>query len=103
MLISSDYGDPVRAVSHGRVVFSDWLQGFGFITIIDHGNGYMSLYGHNESLFKQAGDWIEAGEVIATVGDSGGHASPAVYFEIRERGKPVNPAKWCSSKVSHAS
>ena len=102
VLIAEHYGTPVRAVSHGRVVFSDWLQGFGFITILDHGNGYMTLYGHNESLFKQAGDWVEAGEVIATVGDSGGHPSPALYFEIRERGKPVDPARWCNSKVSHA-
>ena len=103
VLISSQYGDPVRAVSHGRVVFSDWLQGFGFITILDHGNGYMTLYGHNESLFKQAGDWVAAGEVIATVGDSGGHSRPALYFEVRERGKPVDPRKWCSERVSHAS
>ena len=96
VLISSQYGTPVTAISHGRVAFADWLQGFGFITIIDHGNGYMSLYGHNESLFKQAGDWVEANEVIATVGDSGGHSIPGLYFEIRERGKPVNPKQWCS-------
>ena len=94
VLIASGYGEPVKAVSYGRVAFADWLQGFGFITIIDHGNGYMTLYGHNESLFKQAGDWVEAGEVIATVGDSGGHDRPGLYFEIRERGKPVNPARW---------
>ncbi len=94
VLIASDYGEPVKAVSYGRVAFADWLQGFGFITIIDHGKGYMTLYGHNESLFKQAGDWVEAGEVIATVGDSGGHSRPGLYFEIRERGKPVNPARW---------
>ncbi len=94
VLIASEYGEPVKAVSYGRVAFADWLQGFGFITIIDHGKGYMTLYGHNESLFKQAGDWVEAGEVIATVGDSGGHSHPGLYFEIRERGKPVNPARW---------
>ncbi len=103
VLISSDYGSPVKAVSHGRVVFSDWLQGFGFISIVDHGQGYMTLYGHNESLFKQPGDWVEAGEIIATVGDSGGHTAPALYFEIRERGKPVNPARWCSSRSASAS
>lgn len=103
VLISQDYGSPVRAISHGRVVFSDWLQGFGFITILDHGNGYMTLYGHNESLFKAAGDWVESGEVIATVGDSGGHSKPALYFEIRERGKPVNPSRWCSRDIAHAS
>jgi septal ring factor EnvC (AmiA/AmiB activator) len=92
----------VRAISHGRVAFSDWLQGFGFITIIDHGNGYMSLYGHNETLLKQAGDWVSAGEVIATSGDSGGQPRPALYFEIRARGKPVNPGNWCSNKVAQA-
>ena len=101
VLIKAKLGTPVRVISHGRVAFSDWLQGFGFITIIDHGDGYMSLYGHSESLFKQTGDWVQAGEVIATVGDSGGQPISGVYFEIRSRGKPVNPSKWCSSKVSH--
>lgn len=103
VLIKASFGTPVRVISHGRVAFSDWLQGFGFITIIDHGDGYMSLYGHNESLFKQTGDWVQAGEVIATAGDSGGQPQSGVYFEIRSRGKPVNPSKWCSSKVSHKS
>ncbi len=103
ILIKVTLGTPVRAVSHGRVAFSDWLQGFGFITIIDHGDGYMSLYGQNESLFKQSGDWIQSGEIIATAGDSGGQAISGVYFEIRARGKPVNPSRWCSSNVKHAS
>jgi len=103
VLIGAAYGEPVKAVSHGRVAFADWLQGFGFITIIDHGDGYMSLYGHNESLFKQAGDWVEPGEVIATVGDSGGQTIPGVYFEIRSRGKPVNPSSWCSNTAVFAS
>jgi septal ring factor EnvC (AmiA/AmiB activator) len=102
ILIKAELGTPVRAVSHGRVAFADWLQGFGFITIIDHGDGYMSLYGQNESLFKQTGDWVQAGEVIATAGDSGGQPVTGVYFEIRSRGKPVNPSKWCSSKARHA-
>ncbi len=101
VLIKAELGTPVRVISHGRVAFSDWLQGFGFITIIDHGDGYMSLYGQNESLFKQTGDWVQAGEVIATAGDSGGQPVSGVYFEIRSRGKPVNPAKWCSSKARH--
>ncbi|HHO60027.1 MAG TPA: peptidase M23 [Thiotrichales bacterium] len=101
VLIGADYGTPVRAISHGRVAFADWLQGFGFITIIDHGDGYMSLYGHNESLFKQVGDWVQAGEVIATAGDSGGQTRSALYFEIRSRGKPVNPTSWCSTNVKH--
>jgi len=101
VLISTAHGSPVRAVSHGRVAFADWLQGYGFITIIDHGEGYMSLYGHNETLIKQAGDWVNASEVIATSGDSGGQPMPGVYFEIRSRGKPVNPAGWCSRKAKH--
>ncbi|MBE9568907.1 MAG: peptidoglycan DD-metalloendopeptidase family protein [Proteobacteria bacterium] len=103
VLIQADFGTPVKVISHGRVAFSDWLQGFGFITIVDHGDGYMSLYGHSESLFKQTGDWVQAGEVIATAGDSGGQPQSGVYFEIRSRGKPVNPAKWCSSKARHKS
>jgi len=102
VLIKADFGTPVKVISHGRVAFSDWLQGFGFITIIDHGDGYMSLYGNCESLFKQTGDWISAGEVIATAGDSGGQPQSGIYFEIRSRGKPVNPAKWCTSKATHA-
>jgi septal ring factor EnvC (AmiA/AmiB activator) len=101
VLISTPLGSPVRAISHGRIAFADWLQGFGFITIIDHGEGYMSLYGHNETLIKQAGDWVNAGEVIATSGDSGGQPMPGVYFEIRSRGKPVNPGGWCSRAAKH--
>jgi len=102
VLISTPHGSPVRAISRGRVAFADWLQGFGFITIIDHGEGYMSLYGHNETLIKQAGDWVNAGEVIATSGDSGGQPMPGVYFEIRSRGKPVNPGSWCSRSVKYS-
>ncbi len=102
VLIKADFGTPIQVINHGRVAFSDWLQGFGFITIIDHGDGYMSLYGNSESLFKQTGDWVSAGDVIATAGDSGGQPQSGVYFEIRSRGKPVNPAKWCTLKASHA-
>jgi septal ring factor EnvC (AmiA/AmiB activator) len=102
VLLKADFGAPIKVISHGRVAFSDWLQGFGFITIIDHGDGYMSLYGNCESLFKQTGDWVSAGDVIATAGDSGGQPQSGIYFEIRSRGKPVNPAKWCTSKTTHA-
>jgi len=102
VLIGTAYGTPVRAISHGRIAFADWLQGFGFISIIDHGDGYMSLYGHNETLLKQPGDWVAAGEEIATSGDSGGQPIPGLYFEIRSRGKPINPDTWCSSKIQHA-
>ena len=96
--ISSREGTEVRTVSHGRVVFSDWLRGFGLLAIVDHGDGYMSLYGGNQSLYKEVGDWVEAGEVIAAVGNSGGNEEHALYFEIRHNGKPVNPLKWCRGK-----
>lgn len=103
VLIKATNGTPIQAISHGRVAFSDWLQGYGFITILDHGDGYMSLYGHSESLFKQTGDWVSAGDVIATAGDSGGQPQSGVYFEIRARGKPVNPSLWCTTSVSQIS
>ena len=84
----------VRAVAHGRVVFADWLRGFGLLVIIDHGDGYMTLYGHNQSLFKQVGDRVDAGEVVASVGDTGGMARPGLYFELRHKGEPINPKGW---------
>ncbi len=96
--IRAPEGSEVRAVSHGRVAFSDWLRGFGLLIIIDHGDGYMSLYGGNQSLYKEVGDWVEAREVIAAVGNSGGSSRSALYFEIRHNGKPVNPLKWCRGK-----
>lgn len=95
VMIKNSEGAPVRAVSHGRVAFADWLRGYGLLLIIDHGDGYMSLYGHNQSLFKETGDWVEAGEQVATVGNSGGFDKVALYFEIRENGQPVNPGRWC--------
>ncbi len=101
VVIKADYDAEVRAVSHGRVAFADWLQGYGFITIIDHNDGYMSLYGYSQELYKEVGDWVEASEVIASVGDSGGQATSGLYFEIRKQGKPVNPKHWCSKKVQH--
>ncbi len=101
VLIGADYGTPVHVISHGRIAFSDWLQGYGFIIIVDHGNGYMSLYGHCESLLKQAGDWVQTGDIIATAGASGGQTRSGLYFEIRSRGKPVNPAKWCRKPGKH--
>ena len=96
--ISAREGTGVRAISHGQVAFSDWLRGFGLLTIIDHGDGYMSLYGGNQSLYKEVGDWVEAGEVVAAVGNSGGNEKHALYFEIRHNGKPINPLKWCRGK-----
>ena len=96
--ISAPEGTEVRAISHGRVAFADWLRGFGLLIIIDHGDGYMSLYGGNQSLYKEVGDWVEGGEAIAGVGDSGGRNDSALYFEIRHDGKPTNPLKWCRGK-----
>ncbi|MBW9263160.1 MAG: peptidoglycan DD-metalloendopeptidase family protein [Candidatus Thiodiazotropha sp. (ex. Lucinisca nassula)] len=95
VLISAPEGQEVRAIHHGRVAFADWLRGFGLLLIIDHGEGFMSLYGHNQSLFKETGEWVEPGEVVAQVGNSGGRSSSGVYFGIRHNGKPKNPTQWC--------
>src|SRR6187549_3421832 len=97
VLVSGAQGSPVRAIYHGRVVYADWLSGLGLLTIIDHGDGYLSLYGHNERLYKEVGERVTAGDTIATVGDSGGRSSPALYFEIRKAGKPVDPRPWFKS------
>jgi septal ring factor EnvC (AmiA/AmiB activator) len=94
VLLEASAGTAVHAVYHGRVAFADWLPGLGLLLIIDHGGGYMSLYGHNEALLKEAGDWVQPGETIAQVGDTGGQARPALYFEIRFKGEPVNPHTW---------
>ena len=94
VLLEAAAGVPVRAVYHGRVAFADWLQGLGLLVIVDHGAGYMSLYGHNEALLKESGDWVEPGEPIAQVGDTGGQTRPGLYFEIRYNGEPVNPHPW---------
>ncbi len=95
VLIAAAEGQEVRAISKGRVVFSDWMRGFGLLLIIDHGDGYMSLYGQNQNLRKNTGDWVNGGDVIASVGDGGGQMSPGLYFEIRRGGAPINPAQWC--------
>ena len=95
VVINTNEGKDVRAVSHGRVAYADWLRGYGLLLILDHGDGYMSLYGQNQSLFKETGEWVEAGEVIASVGRSGGQQQAGLYFEIRHNGKPNNPASWC--------
>ncbi len=94
LLIAASAGATVRAVAHGRVVFADWLRGYGLLLIIDHGDGYLSLYGYNESLLKDVGDWVDAGVAIATSGDSGGRPSPGLYFELRHQGKAIDPAPW---------
>ncbi len=88
----------VKAVHDGRVVFADWLRGAGQLVIIDHGNGYLSLYGHNQSLLKSAGDVVKAGDAIATVGASGGQEASALYFAIRQQGRPTDPVIWCRAQ-----
>lgn len=88
-------GEPVRAIHNGRVVFADWLRGTGLLIILDHGGGYLSLYGHNQSLLRQEGDWVKGGQAIATLGNSGGKRQAGLYFEIRQKGRPINPATWC--------
>jgi septal ring factor EnvC (AmiA/AmiB activator) len=94
VLIAAAEGGEVHAVSHGRVVFADWLRGYGLLLIIDHGDGYLSLYGCNESLLKDVGDWVNANEVIATSGTSGGGKTPGLYFELRHDGKPMDARVW---------
>lgn len=94
VVLAAPRGREVRAVYHGRVAFADWLAGMGLLVIVDHGDGYMSLYGYNETILKNAGDWVAPGDVIATVGDSGGQQQAALYFEIRRNTRPVNPRVW---------
>ena len=93
--IDAEPGTEVHAISTGKVVFADWFRNMGLLLILDHGEGYMSLYGYNQSLLKKPGDWVVEDEVIAYAGDSGGQTDPSVYFEIRHRGKPLNPVLWC--------
>jgi septal ring factor EnvC (AmiA/AmiB activator) len=97
VLLSVERGAPVRAVYSGRVVYSDWLQGLGLLIIVDHGDGYWSLYGHNDRLYKAVGERVSSGEPVAAAGDSGGRSQPELYFEIRKGGKPVDPGAWFRS------
>lgn len=94
MLIAGESGDEVRAVGHGRVVFADWLAGFGLLLIIDHGDGYLSLYGQNETLLRDSGEWVAPGDAVATVGRSGGRDRAALYFELRQGGRAIDPRPW---------
>lgn len=89
------FDDPVRTIYHGRVVFADWLRGYGLLVIIDHGENYMSLYAHNNSLSVEEGQWVEPNAMIARAGNTGGQEEPGLYFEIRHQGEPQNPANWC--------
>jgi len=94
ILFAAPVGRQVKAIHNGTVLFSDWLKGYGLVTVIDHGAGYMSLYGHNQALLKAVGDRVETGEPISLVGQSGGQAQSGLYFEIRRNGQAVNPKTW---------
>ena len=98
LFIRSASGQTVKAVAAGRVVFADWLRGFGNLLIVDHGNAYMSLYGNNETLYKRVGDELHGGDTISTVGNSGGNADTGLYFELRHESKPLDPLKWLAKK-----
>ena len=95
-------GAKVAAVHAGKVAFSDWLRGFGNLLIIDHGDAYMSLYGNNESLYRQVGDLVHGGDTVATVGNSGGNTDSGLYFELRYQGKPLDPLGWVGTHQAAA-
>ena len=98
LLIAAPSGTTVRAVAEGKVVFAEWMNGYGLISIVDHGNGYMSLYAHNDALLKDVGATVHKGEAVSTVGNSGDAGQPALYFELRRNGQPVNPAGWLQKR-----
>lgn len=94
ILLSAAEGTSVQAVSHGRVAFADWMRGFGHLLILDHGDGYMSVYGHNRELLREVGDWVSAGDPVGSAGNHPGNEHSGLYFEIRKNGKPQNPLRW---------
>ncbi|MGI9201076.1 MAG: murein hydrolase activator EnvC family protein [Woeseiaceae bacterium] len=98
VVLAAQRGREVRAIYHGRIVFSDWLSGLGLLVIVDHGEGYMTLYGYNETTLKSTGDWVAPGDVIATVGDSGGQSRASLYFELRRGTKALNPRHWVTRR-----
>ena len=97
-MLGAPRGREVRAVYHGRVAFADWLAGMGLLVIVDHGDGYMTLYGYNETIRANPGDWVAPGDVIATVGDSGGQPQASLYFELRRGTVPENPRGWITRR-----
>ena len=99
VLIGAERGSPVRAVARGRVAYADWLPGQGLLVVLEHGENYFSLYGRNDTVTAKPGDWVEAGDTIATVGDSGGQSQVALYFGIRRQGTPINPRRWFKSRL----
>ena len=98
-LIAAPVGTPVRAVSYGRVVYADWMPHFGLVLILDHGEGYMSVYAHNQNVTHQVGEWVRAGDTVATLGESGGQEQPALYFELRHGTDTLDPRKWCKGHL----
>ncbi len=98
LFLRTSSGQAVKAIAAGRVVFADWLRGFGNLLIVDHGKGYMSLYGNNETLYKQVGDMLHGGDIVAAVGNSGGNEDSGLYFELRHESKPLDPMKWLAAK-----
>ncbi len=98
VFIRARQGDEVRVVANGEVVYADWMRGFGNLLIVDHGAGYMTIYGNNEAVLKRPGDAVHAGDVVATVGATGGNEAPGLYFEMRHLGRPFDPLSWVSLK-----
>jgi septal ring factor EnvC (AmiA/AmiB activator) len=98
LFIRAGAGNDVKAVAGGRVVFAEWMRGFGNLMIVDHGDSYLSIYGNNDSLLKQVGQAVKGGETVATVGNSGGNQESGLYFELRHKGQPIDPMKWASVK-----
>jgi septal ring factor EnvC (AmiA/AmiB activator) len=103
VVITAPEGQPVKAIANGQVVFSDSMPGYGELIIVDHGNGFMSLYGRNKKLYKTVGDLVHTGDTIASVGKTGGYAQSGLYFALRRQGKPLDPALWCSTRVNESS
>lgn len=99
MMIAAKPGTPVRAISHGRVAYADWLPHYGLLLVLEHGDGYLTLYGHNQALYKEVGDWVEPGEIIAAVGDTGGQEKSALYFEIRHGKRIEDPKRWLMAEA----
>jgi septal ring factor EnvC (AmiA/AmiB activator) len=98
LFIKANEGAEVKSIATGRVVFADWLRGFGNLIILDHGDGYMSLYGNNQAVLKQVGDIVHVGDTIASVGNSGGNETNGLYYELRRQSHPFDPLSW--SKVN---
>ncbi len=99
VIMKTEPGTPVHAVYSGKIIFANWLRGFGLLVIINHGNNYMSLYGRNRAIYAKVGDYVNTGDTIATTGNSGGYNQSSLYFEIRQNGTPINPSLWCRAKA----